>query len=155
MVLLSEVDATGAAVNAPTDYLLPADWATAIADSGLGIRRIYGQGDRPRAAETVVSQAGVKIPIQKERMINFSTSEYNTDMQTFFRTMQYGWSGIMWYVTKGNLLYGGQTGISVYVPFCEDEDALGDESITNWNMKFVFNDLISPPSVVSPLTVTN
>jgi hypothetical protein len=155
MILLSEVDAAGVAVNAPTDYLVLADWVTAIADTGSGVRRIYGSGDRPRGAEAIITQAGQKIMIQKERIINFNTSEYNSDLQTLFRTMQYGWNGIMWYVTKGNLLYGGQTGIAVNVTHCEDEDAIGDEAVSNWQMKFVFNELISPPSIASPMIVPN
>lgn len=139
-----------------------AGFAAVIDNAGAGMKQIYGMGSMPRAADNAVTISGQKIMIQKPRDLDFFVHDFNDDINTFFRTIQSsgGWSGFIWAVTKGNAMIGASptymNGIYCHAYYCEDEYPSGDDAIANWNIKFQFHDIVSPPVMLnSPLTVPN
>ena len=168
MVLLSEEDSEnpGSPKYKPEDPTDVADWAAVINNAAPGMKQLFGQGNRSRAAANNIKFSGLHLPLAKQRQVDFTVMSPDKPTQEFLRSLQYGANLFLWYVTAGNILYGANDiaaagegfyneGIPCSVLLAEDEQAIGDNSFDNWLLNFAWDALISPPRIVnSPLIIT-
>lgn len=156
-LLLVAANADGEAASKPTgDVSLEASWTGLIDNTAADkIRELTGSGDIPAAAESTVIANGVPHQIPKERIINFDVAVLNDDLETFLRTLQYGWRGFLWPISRGSRIQGGNEGIEVVCTYSEPDNARGNEAIKMWKLKFVWYEQVSPPDNASPFKVFN
>lgn len=157
ILIMSEIDSiTGLAKYKPTDYTLIADWDAVIDNAGAGAKMLYGVGDRPRADGGQVTVGGITMSRKKRRLYNFGVNQNIDTLNTYLRTLQHGWEGVIWWVNKDATLFGGPEGVHVNLFSCEDEEGQGDDALYNWLLNFEFFNKISPPALLNgPFTPRN
>lgn len=154
MILWAENDPTnpGKALGGPSDWTSAAAWDTAIDDSGAGkVRTLIGVGDIPEPEDvTIQIHDGISKVIARKRSLNFSQFDRNTVNYDFFRKIQCGGNGRIWWTTRGGWLYGGADGVGVDVPPPSDPFNRGNDSYVTSNYRFLWDALCSPERVASP-----
>ena len=149
-------DGSGAAHGPSGDESLLASW-TGVIDNAVAdaAKELTGMGDIPLAPETVVIANGFGQPIVKERTINFDVNVVGANTEAFLRTLQYGFKGYVWLITRGGKIIGGQTGIYAACTSSEPAYARGNEAVKTWTLIWKFYAQVSPPETASPFTVFN
>lgn len=156
LIISNALEAGGAAHGPSGDVSLPASW-TGVIDNATAdkARKITGAGDIPAAPETTVIANGAPHPIAKERTLNFDMVLVGTETEELMRTLQYGYKGYIWPITRGGKILGGDTGIHAVCTYAEPDYPRGNESVKVWKTKWVWYELISPPEAASPFPVFN
>ena len=116
-ILLAEVDATTKeAVGAPADWLDDTLWDAAIDNATSNtIKSLYGIGDVAEPEGKVVTvHDGQEVNLEDTYTLVFDVQDTNATNYTAARSLS-ACKGryFLWYETRGNFLYGGQSGIPV------------------------------------------
>lgn len=140
--------------NPLTDETDPAEWATrmALLDANPAkIHRMYVKGEKPEPeGDDIEIENGVKVSAVKVHNINaerFQTSQINYEAM---RKMECPRKYLIWYITSGGLLYGGNTGIEANMKQREVIPASRRELI-KFNVNVNWESKISPCRTTSPI----
>ena len=108
-LLMSEVDPANpdAPLYKPTDVTSAAAWATAIVNTGAGIKKLYVIGDMPVPSKTTRQVSGGRKRVGKKQFVaNLDVDDTNNTTYDASRIIEGGAEVFIWLVTKGNKLYG-------------------------------------------------
>lgn len=151
-ILVVSTDADGDAVAKPTDYTAKADWEAVMHNTTADkIRSLWGIGSipEPEKITRVFFDNQTKVTDRKYLM-DFdvlSMAQVNYDAM---RALQCGGSLRLWFITRGNFLYGGPGGIYVNINDADSIFERGADAYKKIVFKFEWNSLYAPPRIASP-----
>lgn len=153
LVSVEDDENPGEPLYVPTDIASASAWLTAFTTTGAGIRRLIGIGSipKPEREQREVSKGRV-ITGDGKYTLTFTIDEMNQSIYDFLRGLQCGATLVIWYVTKGGFLYGGEKGFSVQLIEADpiwDGDTnsyLRGELVVTWNRR------CAPPRSEYPLS---
>lgn len=116
-LFLVSTDANGDAVVVPTDYTDSADWDQVLHNTTAAkIRRAYGIGDiaEPEKITRTFYDNITKV-VDRKYTMTFDILDLAQVNYDAMRTLQCGGTLRAWFITRGNYLYGGPTGMFVNI----------------------------------------
>jgi hypothetical protein len=136
------------------------EWTTRInqtaPESGTddSIRMIRVIGDKPAPEETEITISGNRTQTTgATHTANFDIDETNTVNYEFIRKLQCNTKVKLWYITRGNKVYGGICGLKAKLKARLVQNR-GNGEIEKFTGTFVWEDKIDPPRAEWPLAGT-
>jgi len=142
------------AANGPGDWTSASSWASAIQQSGSGVRHLIGIGDKGpgEQSERTISRGRTKYG-SKTFTVNFSIDDVTTENYELIRSLECGIDVIFWYQTKGGYLYGGTEGIKGTAKADWDLQR-GDGTYANGVITITWKAGCNPQRIVSPIAIS-
>jgi hypothetical protein len=139
-------------LGGPTDWTLKSAWEAVIANAGAGkVRRLFGVGDIPDPEKTtrVFHDNKTKVTGRKYTLTFDILSLHQTNYDAM-RALQCGGTVRIWFMDRGNYLYGGLTGIPVNINDAESIFERGPDAYKKIVLKLDFTASCSPERTPSP-----
>lgn len=140
--------------NPLTDETDPTEWATrlGLADSSASkIHRMYLKGEKPEAeGEDVLIDRNVKVSVLKTHRLTGEIYQTNATNYEAMRKMECPRKYLIWYITSGGLLYGGNTGIEANMKM---KEVIPNDrrQLIKFNVSADWESRISPCRTTSPI----
>lgn len=151
---IEEIYIAKADAAAFSDWTQPSEWSSRLSQSlqasGNEIRKLIGIGDKPAATPVIVNSAKrQKKKIDAAHQLNFTIDDVNQKNWDAATKLQCGSYKRIWYKVRGNRLFGGNSGVLVFLDV-NPVFGSGDEVIklvlsATWNTKQ------DPEMCVSPI----
>lgn len=141
-----------------TNFEDAAEWATRLNDTSedaSAIRHfvVIGSTTKPEANEKTISHG--RIVQGKKTWTLAARIDDNTDENyDAARTFQCGLKNLVWYITGGGYLYGGNAGIEGNLAMFEIIPE-ADDDFAYIDVEFKWKAKIAPPRTLSPITFVN
>lgn len=139
-------------LGGPTDWTLKSAWESVIANTGAAkVRRLFGIGDvaEPEKTTRTFHDNKTKVTSRKYTLTFDILSLHQTNYDAM-RTLQCGGTLRIWFMDRGNFLYGGQDGIPVNINDAESIFERGADSYKKIVLKLDYTALCSPERTPSP-----
>lgn len=137
---------TGVPLHKPTDWTSKAAWATAVTNSGSGIRKLTVIGDQPEPTQSS------RTVSKRRKKLNDSVFVMNADIDDmsnlnyeFIRSLQCGGTKCIWYETIGGYIYGGPNGWTADVTKAAPKLDRGENNFAVGALQFEWKAKWSPP----------
>lgn len=139
-------------LNGPADWTNKADWDAAIDNTAVGkIRRLYGIGDIPEPEKTTRTFHDNKTKVTNRKYtLTFDVLSLHDINYEAMKTFQCGGTLRMWFMTRGNYLYGGQNGIPTNINDAESIFERGPDAYKKIVFKLEYNAKCAPERIPSP-----
>jgi hypothetical protein len=139
-------------LGGPADWTLKADWEAAISNTTTGkVRRLYGIGDVAEAEKTTRTFHNNKQKVvNRAYPLTFDVLDLNQINYDAMRAFQCGGDIRIWFMDRGNYLYGGQDGIPLTISDADSLFERGADAYKKIVIKGIYNALCAPDRTPSP-----
>lgn len=141
-----EDGSTGLPLHKPTNWLSKAAWASAVVQSGTGIRKLTVIGDMPEPTQSsrAVSKRRKKLN-DSVFLINADVDDISDLNYEFARGLQCGGTKCIWFETIGGYVYGGPNGWTVDITKAAPKLDRGENNFAVIALQFEWKAKWSPP----------
>ena len=153
LISVEDPENPGEALYKPTDINDPDAWIAVIAQTGAGVRRLTGIGSLPKGEANIRDISKLRRKVGKKNYtLTFTIDEMTDENYEFLRKMGCGRKIVMWFVTLGGKLYGGDDGFSATI---EESDPIFDadqNAYVNGELVLTWKSKCAPPRTDWPLS---
>jgi hypothetical protein len=138
-------------LNGPTDWTSSAAWDAVISNTGTGVREIFGIGSipAPESQSRTFHDNQSKV-VNKQYELTFDIESIHPTNYEFLRKLQCGAKVRIWYMSRGDFMYGGLNGIPVQVFDATSPMDRGADAYKKLIFQFRWNALCDPERIPSP-----
>lgn len=140
------------ALGGPTDWTSKTAWETAIDNTLAGkVRSIYGIGDVGEPEKTTRTFHDNKTKVTgRKYTLTFDILDMKQVNYDAMRKLQCGGSLRIWFMTRGNGMYGGQNGIPVNINDADSTFDRGADAYKKIVLSLQWNAKCAPQRIPSP-----
>ncbi len=158
-IFIAEIDPTDKtkAKGGPSDWTDKTIWEASIDNATPGkVKRLFGIGDAPEGETKFVTiHDNQQKIISVDRLVNFEMQNMAQVNYDAMRKLQCGAKVRIWWITRGDFMYGGQNGVPSLVKKASSPSEKGADAYKKINFQFSFSAKCDPERIPSPWSESN